>query len=1839
MKIEQYSGSKWWVFTSLFFILNLSLLIPEGHAQVTPTAQTLSTTTPLLSCSETGSVTLSDSQGGILYTIQDGGTVWSGPTGGTGTALPLTINSHSSSRTLAGYANLTSVRFDGTDDYIETNGPVIPSSGDFTVSVWAREDVSVNDLKEMLSQGTAGNAFYMGYNGEFDNYRLGDTWAGTTFPYHNDSNWHHYAIVKTATNTYFYLDGVLRESLGSAIANPSGTNFRIGRQYGGFGEYWDGNISHVLVANTAFSQAEVQNAMNLEYTGNESNVVAYYKLDENTGTSASGTKAGSVTGTLYNGPAWERTTTKITNDVVISTDPEATAAYNWYQSTGDNLACYAYTYGKGTEADPMELENIEEVQLIDSYPRLHYQLTNNINAAETRSWNSGSGFDPIVNFSGSLDGNGYIIDSLYINRTERLGLFDRIDSVVTIQRLGLSNIEIIGELGLAGIVYFLENPGARLSNVFVTGTITGTSLMGGLVDNFRNGTIENSYASVTMIRRDSSFSDPVLQIGGLVARTLSGTVTNSFWDGTKQAYSPAGFSRTSDELKIPTTFANAGWDLENIWKVRSNMNEGYPSFHPEGVFVNSAPTVGSATILGDTLALSTLQLSYTFSDADYDIDLSTFQWFRSDDVSGTNKQAIPGATAQTYVTVADDFGKYINVEVTAKDQYSTGNTITTALLGPFDIPFSGGDGSPNNPFQIRTAHELQNMERKLDAHYILSSNVDASETQTWNGGQGFDPIGTLDDPFVGTLISPGNIIDSLFINRAEDYVGLFGVMGNVVNVKIEQVGLTNVDITGRNVVGGLAGSTSEIITNTFVTGSVTATADTVGGLVGIHNSGETISYSYSNALVSGSGSTGGLIGVNNGTVTGSFWDTETSGQGTSAGGTGKTTNEMKQTSTFNTAGWDYSTLWFQRATRNDGYPLFINQGADPGTAPSVSNVQIQGAVKVGEEVSVNYLFTDAEGDADLSTFQWYIADDSLGTNKQALSGASDRLLFIDTAESFLGFSVTPIDFQETGEVVFSPFVFIEQIFDRGNGSPENPFQISNVLQLQDIQKVPYRNYILVDNIDASETSTWNSGEGFTPIEFSGTLNGNGFIIRSLYVNRPTLDRQGLFGNLNGGTVINLGLEDVYIHGRNVIGSIAGYNNGYISDSYATGTVIGSEKVGGLVGQNPDFGFIVRSYTTANVNGQFSIGGFAGENGGTIRHSFSRGDVTGESSVGGFAGFVQDEISYSYSTGLVTGNSNTGGFAGLLFGEEISNSFWDASTSGTTIGVGVSVGVSFGYQADLNRGYAHWDFSTVWAIDPNVNDGYPFLQEQKSNTHVISGNEGWRMMASPVSGASFSTLLDGLWTQGFTGASTTSGSPNIYFWDEPTQSFIAPTSAGQVPAPGQGFIMYMFADDDYDGSPEGFPKSLSNSGTQHSGQLAPTLSFTNTDSMEADGWNLVGNPYGTTINWNAPNGWSKDNLDQTIYVWSDSASGGAGAYKSWNGSTGTLGSGKIAPWQGFWVKANAADPSITVTDSVRNIGGVFLKKAPTPELRLTINESTNRLRSTAIVMFSKQAHVKKDPFDAYKLASLNGESLSLGTSINNELVMDIQALPLELQETELDLDIRTGGSPSESYTLSWNPMAIPEGWQLTLIDRETGEEYAVNEEGRLEFELKRKSTSAPTQSIGASVKTKEASPLERGLRGVSSKASQERTTTEARPQREALATEKSQTQKLLLPNSPIRVLQKSKAAPARFVLRIITGSQVSIEPGSELPAEFGLDQNYPNPFNPSTVINYQLPVDSKVRLEVFDMLGRKVSTLVDGEIHAGYHEVNFDARNLASGMYLYRLQTNRQIFTQKMMLIK
>lgn len=148
----------------------------------------------------------------------------------------------------------------------------------------------------------------------------------------------------------------------------------------------------------------------------------------------------------------------------------------------------------------------------------------------------------------------------------------------------------------------------------------------------------------------------------------------------------------------------------------------------------------------------------------------------------------------------------------------------------------------------------------------------------------------------------------------------------------------------------------------------------------------------------------------------------------------------------------------------------------------------------------------------------------------------------------------------------------------GSGTPESPYIITTVDELQSINDDLTAYYELGNDIDASATSGWNAGAGFEPIgtnsdKFTGSFDGNKCVISNLSINRPEEDGVGLFGVCGGGSVVKrVGIESANIIGGRYVGALVGHCAGDvdINESYSTGFVAGDSYVGGLVGYDGIF---------------------------------------------------------------------------------------------------------------------------------------------------------------------------------------------------------------------------------------------------------------------------------------------------------------------------------------------------------------------------------------------------------------------------------------------------------------------------------------------------------------------------------------------------------------------------------------------------------------------------------------------------------------------------------------------
>ena len=134
--------------------------------------------------------------------------------------------------------------------------------------------------------------------------------------------------------------------------------------------------------------------------------------------------------------------------------------------------------------------------------------------------------------------------------------------------------------------------------------------------------------------------------------------------------------------------------------------------------------------------------------------------------------------------------------------------------------------------------------------------------------------------------------------------------------------------------------------------------------------------------------------------------------------------------------------------------------------------------------------------------------------------------------------------------------------------------------------------------------------------------------------------------------------------------------------------------------------------------------------------------------------------------------------------------------------------------------------------------------------------------------------------------------------------------------------------------------------------------------------------------------------------------------------------------------------------------------------------------------------------------------------------------------------------------------------------------------------------------------------------------------------------------IVLYNVPSSVWRECSVEVSKIDFQLKNGDWLNVfNPATDvprlnpLPTSCRLEQNYPNPFNPATVIKFKVPSSQVVTLKVYDLLGREVATLVNEEKSPGNYEVKFDGNNLASGMYIYRLQSGSTVLSKKMLLMK
>jgi filamentous hemagglutinin family protein len=744
--------------------------------------------------------------------------------------------------------------------------------------------------------------------------------------------------------------------------------------------------------------------------------------------------------------------------------------------------------------------------------------------------------------------------------------------------------------------------------------------------------------------------------------------------GKVELFAHGGTTNVSGEIKAESGFVETSADKVKIaddFKVTANKW----LIDPTDFTIAASGGDITGTTLSNNLASADIEIQSTngASGTKGDINVNdTVSWDSNKKLTlnaqnniNINKSitATTGKLALYYGQGAVNASNTSTYNVKAKVNLSAGENFSTKL---------GSDGTETAWTVVNDINTLQNI--SLNGKYVLGADVDASSTSTWNSGAGWNALGNNTTNFTGNFDGLGHTIDKLYINNSTDeFVGLFGYINGAI---ISNIGLMNVDITASYEaanIGALVGKNeNSTINNSYAIGSVTAngTYSNVGGLVGWNHSTSTINNSYARGSVTSSvegGTVGGLVGMNNNsTINNSYATGSVAGNG------------------------EYSEVG---GLIGRGYFSTIN------------NSYASGSVTVKNELDESYSggLYGRNTSSDAPTNSWY--DNEANTDSSMIDTSYGKT----KAEILNAFSSLTTDWGTTGggssvsgyEVVLLPYLTgvtrdedksKDTLFESGMGVSGNAYKITNWTQLQNINNsnILTQNYYfqLLNNLDSSSSgytnlasSTANGGAGWNPLgnnntSFTGNFDGLGHSISDLYINRSSTDYIGLFGYTNGATISNLGLVDVNIKSGSGVGGLVGYNySSTIKNSYATGTVSGTNVVGGLVGMNID-STITNSYATGTVNGTDSVGGLVGINGAAsrIENSYASGTVSGVDLVGGLVGLNYSNIENSYYDNETNTDSSMGDISYgktkaeilALVGGTWDDTIWSKTSAGSSV---------------------------------------------------------------------------------------------------------------------------------------------------------------------------------------------------------------------------------------------------------------------------------------------------------------------------------------------------------------------------------------------------------------------------------------------------------------------------------------------------------------------------------------------------------------------------------------------
>ena len=679
-----------------------------------------------------------------------------------------------------------------------------------------------------------------------------------------------------------------------------------------------------------------------------------------------------------------------------------------------------------------------------------------------------------------------------------------------------------------------------------------------------------------------------------------------------------------------------------------------------------------------------------------------------------------------------------------------------------------GHGTEEEPYQIATLDNLLWLSTSgmWFSYYIQTADIDASDTQNWNDGEGFSPIGE-DYPnlFSGSYDGQGYSISSLYINRNSAYrVGFFGI--------IRSASISNLDIIDANVTGGyyvgiIAGyATNSVITNCYTTGSAHGQSS-IGGILGESDSNECTSCNtdvetvainwetggfvgydrdsiyftcYSSGSVTGNSRVGGFAGSSNGsTFLNCSSDSAVDGDQYIGGFVGVLFYGGELTSCSSQgdicgvsyiggiAGETYGDCYLSCCCRlGDVGGSYSCAGGIIGWARDLCVVDL---CRVEGDVSGYYYVGGIIGYSDEcairnSRFEGNLSGD---THVKGIAGFMKESTIDNSFYNYEYYTINQQHIATPGAIgneMYYEWKFAGMTLDIDNYFVrdgeyyllEDCRDLRNLLGFCMLDGYSFR---LTGDIDMQEFP------GLCIPVFKSALYGNGYTISNLSITVPINNDVGFIGYAENAALYDIVIDGAVVEGRDNVGIMIGKSNrSEVTRCSTSGTVTGQNSVGGMIGSDYHTSAISGCYSTADVSADGFAGGFMGitNHFSSISDCYCRGDVEADSLSGGFIGknVSFGSIHRCYSTGLVEGNANIGGFSGASFDDAmITGSFWDTDSSHqeeSAGGAGLPTTQMTFPIVYLDFG---WDFEgesdngtdDIWGYDEGLNDGYPYLSWQ------------------------------------------------------------------------------------------------------------------------------------------------------------------------------------------------------------------------------------------------------------------------------------------------------------------------------------------------------------------------------------------------------------------------------------------------------------------------------------------------------------------------------------------------